>query len=539
LEHASNQLQAGNIPQACKLCLQLLTQSPKFSKALQLRQKILASSNPPCRSRDEAIGIIQSRLTQKKLKSAEKIASYYLLINPADTNMVILHAVALTQLGETGRAILSMESALSRNPDNPDLHNNLGTILSEGGRYREALEHFQAAIKQDTSLLNAYLNCAATYHRLNRTDESLRVLAEAEAIAPHNVDIVEAIATNLRVAGDEPAALERYAQVVAMAPENSAARDCLSMLQIGQQQLEEGWHNYEARFLAKPEYNWLDCDTPRWSVEIGKSDAHLLIWCEQGLGDEVYFSKLLPNLLKHVGRVTAIVDKRLLALMERSFPGVHFVAKSDWNSRDLSNFDYQCPLGSLPLALRLFEHAECLQQRGFLLPDSEFVTSLRGQMITENRQLVGLSWRSRNQASGAARSIELMALLASIAGDNINLLNLQYGDVREELAEAAGHGHRVEHCEDIDNEFDIDGLAALISACDAVITIDNTTAHLAGALGKPTLLMMPRIEADFRWQNRRLAAAWYPSVTILQQDIQGDWEPVMREASLALDALLS
>jgi ADP-heptose:LPS heptosyltransferase len=155
--------------------------------------------------------------------------------------------------------------------------------------------------------------------------------------------------------------------------------------------------------------------------------------------------------------------------------------------------------------------------------------------------LCGLSWRSAAPKVGTAKSIALRDLSPLLELEGIQFVDLQYGDtVAERQTVQAATGVEVLHVDTVDNRQDLDGLAALISACDVVVTISNTTAHLAGALGIPTLLMLPTgVARHWYWHEGRVDSPWYPSIKIFRQRAVADWSGVFAEVREELQAYSS
>jgi ADP-heptose:LPS heptosyltransferase len=146
--------------------------------------------------------------------------------------------------------------------------------------------------------------------------------------------------------------------------------------------------------------------------------------------------------------------------------------------------------------------------------------------------VVGISWKSINKEFGLSRSVDLVNFLQVLQGSGTRLVNLQYGDVSAEIARARElTGEIVEVVDDLDIFNDLDGLLALIDACDFVITIDNVTAHLAGSIGRRTAVMVPCGKAEiWYWQGKKVSA-WYPSLDLLYQQRSNDWEAVLAAAA--------
>ena len=153
----------------------------------------------------------------------------------------------------------------------------------------------------------------------------------------------------------------------------------------------------------------------------------------------------------------------------------------------------------------------------------------------DDRLVCGLSWRSGNVRLGQSRSISLADLAPVLEGLPFRFVNLQYGDVAEEIAAArVQHGLDVQMLADLDVFHDLDGLAAAIDLCDVVLTTDNATAHFAGALGKDGIVLVPTGNARYWYWGGERQSLWYPSLSLVYQERVGDWTPVLAEAGRRL-----
>ena len=170
-----------------------------------------------------------------------------------------------------------------------------------------------------------------------------------------------------------------------------------------------------------------------------------------------------------------------------------------------------------------FQDFQNIQPR-YVMADSSRASALR-QVLTsdDTRPLCGISWRSKNEKKGQDRSIALKELVQAVDPSRVRLVNLQYGDVSHEIAQLQQEeGIEVLQCPGVDTHNDLDGLAALIEVCDFVVSADNSTVHLAGALGRTVSVLLP-FNADWRWFLNRSDSPWYPSATLYRQDVLGDW----------------
>jgi len=314
-----------------------------------------------------------------------------------------------------------------------------------------------------------------------------------------------------------PEAILDYEYILTKNPSMEDIKYNLGLTLLMNSDYKKGWNLYESRwFLEEFIGRKLNSDKPIWNRQ---KDAHLLVWPEQGLGDEIMFSSILPDVLKEVSSITVMIDSRLIDLFKRSFDKKINFIDSNVNINTL-NYNYHIPIGSLA---KLYRTSEVLFQNGkkqFLEVDLFKLNNINKLInVEENKILIGVGWKSGNPKSGLKRSIDLTDIIKKFDRENVEFINLQYGDVDLEIEQAFEKtGVRVINYKSINNKENIDGLATLIMCCDEVISIDNSTVHLSGALGKTTTVLLPKI-SEWRWQLTRLDTPWYPSVTLKRDAI--------------------
>jgi hypothetical protein len=264
----------------------------------------------------------------------------------------------------------------------------------------------------------------------------------------------------------------------------------------------------------------------------GCCSRRILVWGEQGVGDEVMFGGLLREFRGMCGEMLVQLDRRLVGLFERSLPGVKFFVRGEVVDEGL--YDEQIPIGSLARYLRPSRESFAGRGGAYLRAKEGLRERFRERMgLDSGERVIGLSWKSAAPETGAARSLGLEELVSalSVSGQKIRFVNLQYGDVESDLRGVRERlGVEVYSESEVDNREDLEGLAGLIEACDEVVSVGNATAHLAGALGKRTYVLLPYV-AGWRWLHEGERCPWYDSVTLLRQKKQGEWGGVMRLVS--------
>lgn len=390
---------------------------------------------------------------------------------------------ALQELGRLDDAISSYDRAVSLRPDYPEAYTSRGNALGLKRRFDAALADHERALASRPDYLAALSNRGLALAALHRTAEAVACYDRALALDPGFVD----------------------------AEWNKA----LALLSAGE--FAAGWEAFAARwrkpsFPSKP----LASARPVWNGR--DRDVRLLVWKEQGIGDQILFGTMLREAAASVSGTIALIDPRLVPLYERSISGVSFVGANRQVAED--RYDVQIPFGGLGRHFRRSRTDFPASEGGYLTPDRARAQTLRASLCRAGERLVGISWMSKNARFSAQKSLALEDFLPLLRLPGVRFVNLQYGDTKAETADLRDRlGIDVQACASVDNFNDLDGLAALIEACDLVVTTSNSTVHLAGAVGKQTLMLLTYAgEALWYWGNRRDGRSlWYPSVRMIAQ----------------------
>jgi Tfp pilus assembly protein PilF len=440
---------------------------------------------------------------------------------------------ALLKLKQFAEALPYYDQALALKPDYAEACSNRGIALQRLARYQDALAGFQQAIALKPDYANAYNNCGLALKDLKRYPEEPACYEKAIALKPDFAEAHNNLGNALQNLKRYPEALQHYEQALALNPGYVSAAWNKALLKLLAGHFEEGYRLYEWRW-RKPDFDVpLLGNRPRWQP--GQQVERLLIWAEQGVGDHIFFGGLLPEARQFARQLIALVDARLLPLFRRAMPQISFFPSNQTLAEH--QFDAHLPMGSLPGYLRNSLTDFTPNRRCYLSADPLRAAELRQQLADPEECLVGITWKSKNPQSGDQRTLDLNAF-AGLYVPGLKFLNLQYGDVDAEIADFKTQtGIEVLQCPMVDNMQDLDGLAALISACDLVVSIDNTTVHLAGALGKACWVLLPCLP-DWRWLLDRSDSPWYPSLRLYRQQSQTDWHDVLLQVKADLIRLI-
>ena len=431
---------------------------------------------------------------------------------------------ALAGRGEIPEAMAHFERVLELNPNHADAHTNLGAALSEQYRFAEAAAHCERAITLKPEGAEAYSNLGNALLGLEKPVDAVTCFVQAIKWKPDYLAAYFNLGNTLQELEKLDDAITIYDRALAIKADYAQATYGKAMAQLRKGDFSNGWDNHELRWKTLGHTPMRPYRQPMWAGE-KFSDGKVLIWGEQGVGDEIMFAGLLPEVVRSGNACVLDCDARLKPLFARSFPEMEVVSGCGPEvKRD--DIAAHLPAGSLP---RLFRRAGgyfALGKSPYLLADEEKRDELRAR-YTNGKRVIGLAWYTKNKKTGPRRSMDLSLFAPLFERDDVAWVSLQYG----QQAEAMRTPIRVDP--DIDQLVDMDLFAAQIAAMDLVITIDNSTAHLAGALGIPVWLMLP-FAADWRWMTEREASPWYPSMRLFRQPSRGDWPSVVARISQEL-----
>ncbi len=438
----------------------------------------------------------------------------------------------LQQLGEAREAASCYLRALRIKPNLVEAQVNLANVFLAAGDTQHAVEWYQHALALRPNLPGAQKSLGDAYRVQAKLDLAKAAYERALALKPAYADGLNELGGVLRMTGDLEGALARFREAQVIEPKHPRAGFAEAMLLLLQGEFREGWAAYERRWTCTDHATPMRAyPQPAWRGE--KIDGSLLLWPEQGIGDEIMFAGAVSDAVARGNRCILECDARLLPLFARSFPEVEVISDREAGFDPSREIAAQLPTGSLPLFYRGDRAAFAAAASPYLKADSAKREKYRDR-YSDGGRAVGLAWFSNNVKTGANRSIAMPVFEPLFAQPNLRWISLQYGELAALQAEVGNLPVFVDP--EADQLADIDEFAAQVAAMDLVITIDNTTAHLAGALGVPVWLLLP-FAPDWRWQASGSDSPWYPTMRIFRQPRRGDWESVMAEVWEALAAL--
>ena len=506
-------------------------QSNNLIDAKKTFEKLLKESpnNPEILS---FIGIINLQLNQ--FEYGIKFLKLALKFSPNDQNIKLNLANALinfsNDLIKSNRfddAGENLEEAIKLIPTNEIALINLIKLNNETKNYKKIDEIYENLNKFNLHNPDIFFLIGNSLFDQKKYQKALEMYSKVIDVKPDNVECLFNMALCYQYLDNFEMSLEKYRLCFEFDPNYKLALFNLSLLFLRNNDFKNGWKYYKYRwFLEKNKGNYL-FDQGSELKSLKSISGKTLIWAEQGLGDQILFSSMLNSLIKFSKKLTLSLDKRLIPLYIRSFPSIKFISSDDFiNQKDFEN---HLPLGSLGQYLRNSMKDFSDQPNYFLKCNKNLKDDLKKKIKISNKLVCGFSITSLNENYGNSKSVEIDDFFKNLKKLDYKFINLDYVDNTKEILKASKkYNLDIEIAEDIDKFNDIDSLAALISSCDLVISISNITAHLAGALGVNTYLLVPSGKGKFWYWYDEKYSKWYPSITI-KTSKENEWESTLQD----------
>ena len=471
-----------------------------------------------------------------------------------------LLAVSFAKQKKFKEAEVTFLKIIELEPNDFDHYFNLANLYKETKAYDKCINTLQLALKVRPSDKKALILLGANYYQVKNykkaihcanfilekyplSIESLNLKAISDIELGKFKEAIDCFTKIVSLKGEEPGILSDIAacyifsgdltnakKFIQLSGNNIGARYNNSLIDLTYGEYLNGWKEFElglknnSRNLKKGSEKFKNI--PDFDPKVHKRS--ILLIGEQGIGDEIMYSTIIGDLSKKVKKIYLYCDNRLELIFKDKFPFLEFVD----NNYNLNNIESKLPIGSLTRIFRNYE--------------KDFHNNLEHNLITEcnsnllklrSRINIGLSWHTENLQFGPERNINLNSLIPIFENKKLNFINLQYGNHEYEINNLETKiGKKIFLKDSIDNKNDIYGLAKKIKKCDLVITIDNSTVHLAGFLNKKTFLLLPFV-ADWRWQLHRNDTPWYNSVKLFRQSKKFEWDPVISKIRKILERL--
>jgi tetratricopeptide (TPR) repeat protein len=440
-----------------------------------------------------------------KLKRAEEALGYFDLCDrllPDNGAVLEQRGLVLHDLQRFDEALDTNLRAHAHKGASPELCNNIGAALLKLRRYDEALPWFDRALALKPDSITLLINKAYSLTKTLRLDEAMTVYLRARTIDPDNADVAY----------------------------------LLSELQLLTGDFEAGWAGREARWRTRTSNAYPNFSQPKWLGDRPIEGKTILVYADEGLGDTIQFARYIPMLAARGARVILVADAPVSSLLSGLSGVSQFLEKAD--PLTVPAFDLHCPICSLPLAFRT--RLDAIPDDASYLPRPEaarvqaWESRLQSRLGPRGKPRVGLAWSGRAEHTNDQNRSSNLQQLSSLLDLDACFVSLQKDPRPHDKAE-------LEKTDIVDLTAyltDLAETAALMSCLDLVITVDTSVAHLAGALQRPTWILLPHTP-DYRWLLGRDDSPWYGTVRLFRQDQRLDYAPVVAHVREALLSLVS
>jgi tetratricopeptide (TPR) repeat protein len=434
---------------------------------------------------------------------------------PCDPRPVIAMADHLTTKGNPNESVALVEGFVRTSGESVPLMGAKLRALFALGRYDEVLKSQQIGSGYSVDPSITELRVAAMIE-LGLESKALAELDRALLEFPGDPALLAKQADIHKICGDYKMARQAYETSLARAPYEPIARNNYALLLLSDKDYTNGWAHYHSRWKNSAfKTKRYSGNLPQWTG-VGMS-SHLLVWAEQGLGDEVFYSRFLGQLRDRVsGEIYCLVDPRLTEVFSRSFERIIFKSKLDKGT--LERCEFQISMAELA---RIFFETD----KKYSKVSDPYLRAQRQDFTTKTRKSAGVSWKSLVDRVGRSKSIGIkeLKILSSLP---VDLYSIQYGDTSSDLRSVNNeNANPIMNIEGLDVKEDIHSLASTVLSFDFVITISNVNAHLAGALGVRVYMLVPFSSGRmWYWHRSESISSWYPTIRMYNQDSNGSWD---------------
>tara|TARA_Y200000002_G_scaffold375318_1_gene377418 strand:- start:229 stop:2037 length:1809 start_codon:yes stop_codon:yes gene_type:complete len=411
------------------------------------------------------------------------------------------------------------ENAIKINSRYVDSYNNLGVCFLELEKLNEAYQVLVEGYNIDTKNIKTLLNLGNVLSLQDKILEAIKIYNQALNLDPNNQEIL----SNIAICYCRESRLEEakiyYDKAIKINPHDYKLKYAYCTLQLKLNNFSNSWELFDSRLLIEKNKVKLICfDLVKNNLFNNmKIDLrqNLLILREQGIGEEILFSSVYQNIIEKFQNIKIEADKRLVSIFSRSFERDIFVEDGYYSkSSKISEFKNVVYAGSI---IRFFRKRKTdFKNKNYLLARKDLTDKYKKLLSNYDEKLkVGISWKSIINIYGSLKSLSIIDFEPLFTDDRL-IINLQYGDVEEDKQYISSKNKYLKTFDDLDLFNDIESCMGLLKNLDLFITISNSTAHFAGALGIPTILICPKKSSTYYyWNTYNGSSIWYKNVKVL------------------------
>lgn len=436
---------------------------------------------------------------------------------PDNAEIALALADALVALERQPAALGIVDLLLQHQPDHLPAMAAKTRLLLLIGYHAEAAMLARTCSRLQPGRADIWALLASAAHADGAIDEARLAAKQALHLDPGNAAALGTLGHLAAERGDAAKARDFYRKALALRPKDARLHYMLGLADLLLGELPEGWAGYAWRHRVRPPFTaHFGFGLPDWQGVPLLPGQRLLVWGEQGLGDEILFASLLPDLLQRQQDVLLYCEPRLVPLFARSFPGLAVIGRYEGFDPAAHGLTHQVSTADLGGLFRR-KVTDFPWHDGYLKADPARVAHYRAKyeaLAPEGATLLGIAWRSGNPALGQYKSGGLADFAGLLRRPDYVCIDLQYGDT---AAERAAQAHPPYHDTEVDPLASCDEQAAQIAALDGIVSTSNSAVHLAGALGVPGWVLLPAARGtQWYWGSQGEATPWYPALRLLR-----------------------
>jgi Tfp pilus assembly protein PilF len=453
------------------------------------------------------------------LDEAEGLCRAILRVDANHVEALYLLGVVQSRLGRSKEALASYDRVLVIKPDYAQVLTNRGVALWDLKRFEEALASHDRALAIKPDFAEALTNRGLTLRDLERLEDALVSYDKALAIKPDLAEALNGRGNTLRELKRFEDALVSYDKALAIKPDYADALTNRGQCKLLLGHYQEGWQDYEWRWEARGFPKRPKISAANWEGE-DLAGRRLIVFSEQGLGDTIQFARFLPQLVQRKAKVIFLTQPKLVRILRPLISDIDVVSAID----DHDAFDFQCALMGLPL--RFNTGLDTIPAKiPYLSAEPDRVARWK-ERIGAHGFKIGIGWQGNPNAHDTHKHIPLEEFIPLTRIPQVRLISLQYRDGVDQLARLPADVKIETLGDDFNSGPDafID-TAAVMANLDLIISSCTSIPHLAGALGRPTWIVLKHVD-DWRWLLDREDSPWYPTMRLFRQPKRDDWTSV-------------
>ena len=479
--------------------------------------------NPPQESLNQLVNLYNQGQISAVIEQAEALTAQY----PGAYVVWNILGASRDEIGMFDEAANALKNSISLKPDYADAYFNMGVTLKNQGKLDESIEAYKKCISLKPNEANAYNNLGDVLYCQGKLDEAIETFKKSILLKPDYAEAYYNMGLAMHYLDNSHEAIKTFNKSISLKPDFADAHYNLGFTFLKSGRLKEGLDQYEWRwktsqFLSK-QRSFIQ---PMWDGIQSLKDKRILIWCEQGIGDTLNWSSLLPLVSNHAEHCILECQDKLIPLLQRSFPNVE--VKPEDRSLDMNrdDFDYHLPMGSLYKHF-LEEITENPKPKAYLVPDPDRVNYWRERLKSLGKgPYIGIAWKSSNMSVERLQNYSSISEWSQILSiPNVTFINLQSKDFEDDLDKVREElGVTVHNFDDLDQWNNIDDVAALCRAIDVLISNHGTVPLITGGVGTVTKLANWKQSS---W-NTILNNPVGPSIDIYMRNTWETWDNVFK-----------